>query len=92
MQSNLASIRTGTWPTGAAAGRWGPYYLPTGDELTMCVRSRALALSPGLLAGNPPPRRGAPGDDTAAPSWRRQARIRHPGPRGPGVLTHDIIA
>ena len=26
-------------------------------------RSRVLGTSPGLLDGNPPPRRGAPGDD-----------------------------
>ena len=34
------------------------------------------ARSPGLLASNPPPRWGAPGDDRAARARRRQARTR----------------
>src|ERR1700735_5713644 len=53
------------------------------------VPSRVPASSPGLLAGNPPPRLGAPGDDRAAPGVRGK---RGPGPRvpePPGEAQHD---
>ena len=53
--------------------------------------SRAPALSPGLLAGNPPPRRGAPGEDMAAPDRVRQARIRASGSPSPGPGGCDAI-
>ena len=53
--SHLGKVRLRGWAT---------------DDLPVIVmtRSRVPAFSPGLLAGNPPPRWGAPGDDRAEPA------------------------
>jgi hypothetical protein len=53
--SHLGKVRLRGWAT-------------DGLSVILMTRSRVPAFSPGLLAGNPPPRRGAPGDDRAEPA------------------------